>query len=218
VRRLFVCCIILATATVSGCGGSGGNSLSAVALSAKQAAQATGVPVVQGGAPATGLGLAGNATLDLCFGNFPSESLRVQRYQVSFDDPNNRKQVLVSNEVVRYKAGGATQAFREVTAVAHTCTSMVLTSGRYSQPTVEPESPDLVSQQLTLAFSITPNPPPGASRPLPPMYQVLVYQYQGDLFDGVYVNRGDPQDALSSAHALAAVAAQKIRSAKAKGG
>jgi hypothetical protein len=162
------------------------------------------------------LGLGPNATLDLCFGQFPSESLRIQRYQVFFDNPTNRTQILESNEVVRYKAGGATQALQEVTAAAHSCKSMVLTSGRYSQPIVEPDSPDLVTQQLTVAFSITPNPSPGssASSPLPAMYQVLVYQIQGDLLDGVYVNRGNPQDALSAAHALAAVAADRIRSVK----
>lgn len=215
-RRLFVACVVLVAATVSGCGGSGGNSLGSLSLSAKQVSQAGGVPVVQAGSPSTGLGLGKNATLDLCFGSFPSESLRIQRYQVSFAGPKDRKQILDSDEVVRYKAGGATQAYQEVTAVARTCRSMVLSSGRYSQPTIESASPDLVSQQLTVAFSITPNAPPGSSSSPspPPMYQVLVYQYQGDLFDGVYVNRGNSQDALSAARALAAVAAQKLRSAK----
>lgn len=202
---------------MSACGGSSGNSLASSALTAQQASQLGAVPVVKSSKVSTGVGLGSDATLDLCVGNFPSETLREQRYQEFFTPPNNSKLVVESNEIVRYKRGGTAQAYRELVAVARGCKSMVLTGGQYSQPTIEPTSPRLAAEQLTVAYSITPTAPPGTSPSSAPKpsYQVAVYQFQGDLFDGVYVNRGNPQDALNAAQALAVTAAQHLEAAAA---
>lgn len=165
----------------------------------------------------TRVGLGSDATLDLCVGNFPSEALRTERYQEFFTPPNNPKLVVESNEIVRYKRRGTAQAYRELVAVARGCKSMVLTGGQYSQPTIEPTSAKLAIEQLTVAYSITPTAPPGTSPSSTPKpsYQVAVYQFQGDLFDGVYVNRGNPQDALNAAQALSVAAAQHLEAAAA---
>lgn len=210
--------VILGSASMlalSACGGSSGNTLASKALTVQQASQLGGVPVVKNSKVSTGVGLGSDATLDLCVGNFPSETLRAQRYQEFFNPPNDPKLVVESNEIVRYKPGGTTQAYQELLAVAKACKAMVLTQGQYSQPTIEPTSPRLAAEQLTVAYSITPTAPPGTSPPgaPKPSYQVEVYQFQGDLFDGVYVNRGNPQDALSAAQSLATAAAQHLAAA-----
>ena len=67
-------------------------------------------------------------TLDLCFRAFPSEGRRLERLQVVY---KHRGVEDVSNEIVRYRAGGAQQALREV-AVA-TCTNKKKTSGSTSE-------------------------------------------------------------------------------------
>ncbi len=59
-------------------------------------------------------------TLDLCgTKNYPSESLRVERLQVNYLRQNAK--LALSNEVVRYKPGGAAQAMREVAQHVATC-------------------------------------------------------------------------------------------------
>jgi hypothetical protein len=63
--------------------------------------------------------IIGEATLDLCDGTYPSESLRTGRLQVAYKHPGHA--VGVSNEVVTYVAGGAQQALGEVTKVARAC-------------------------------------------------------------------------------------------------
>jgi len=61
----------------------------------------------------------GQVTLDLCSSNFPSERLRVARLQVLYARSAGAPQL--SNEVVRYRPGGAQQALREVTHAANHC-------------------------------------------------------------------------------------------------
>lgn len=62
-------------------------------------------------------------TLDVCgTKNYPSEALRIARLQVEYGKPKGTK-ILLSNEVVVYKAGGAAQAMREVAEHAKNCTA-----------------------------------------------------------------------------------------------
>jgi hypothetical protein len=59
-------------------------------------------------------------TLDLCgTKSYPSESLRVERLQISYLRQNAK--LALSNEVVRYKPGGAEQAMREAAQHVVTC-------------------------------------------------------------------------------------------------
>lgn len=59
-------------------------------------------------------------TLDLCgTKNYPSEALRLDRVQVDYLRQNAK--LKLSNELVRYKPGGAAQAMREVVQHADHC-------------------------------------------------------------------------------------------------
>ena len=59
-------------------------------------------------------------TLDLCgVKNYPSESLRAERLQINYLRQNAK--LALSNEVVRYKPGGAAQAMREAAQHVATC-------------------------------------------------------------------------------------------------
>lgn len=72
-------------------------------------------------------------TLDLCgTTNYPSETLRTSRLQVNY--LKQRSTLGVSNEVVTYKAGGAGQAMREVTAHAVGCPHHKIDPGENNLP------------------------------------------------------------------------------------
>jgi hypothetical protein len=67
-----------------------------------------------------GFGVKSAPTLDLCGRRgYASEKLRVDRLQVNY--LKRGTQIGLSNEVVRYKAGGAAQALREVALHAMSC-------------------------------------------------------------------------------------------------
>ena len=66
-----------------------------------------------------GHGVRGLVTLDLCGFTFPSERLRTARLQVNY--VRRGAAVLLSNEVVTYRPGGAQQALREVAHAARHC-------------------------------------------------------------------------------------------------
>ena len=67
-----------------------------------------------------GFGVKAAPTLDLCGRTgYPSEKLRVDRLQVNY--LKTQTQIGLSNEVVRYKTGGAKQAMREVALHAMSC-------------------------------------------------------------------------------------------------
>ena len=72
---------------------------------------------------------------------------------------------------------------------------------------IDPRSTNLAAHQLTLEFS--------QSHAGKTVYSAAVYQYEGDLFDGVYVFRGSPQDALTAVRRLAHYIAPKLATAAA---
>lgn len=74
-----------------------------------------------------GAAVAGQTTLDLCNGTFPSESLRTARLQVvAYDDQGTAQ---LSTEAVAYRSAAAVQqAFRELSAVAAHCPASPVTS------------------------------------------------------------------------------------------
>jgi hypothetical protein len=63
--------------------------------------------------------VAGCVTLDMCGFTFTSERLRTRRLQVDFIHPG--RAVVVSNEVVTYRNGGAALAMHEVERAVATC-------------------------------------------------------------------------------------------------
>jgi hypothetical protein len=75
-----------------------------------------------------GFGVKSAPTLDLCGRKgYPSEKLRVDRLQVNY--LKNRTTLGLSNEVVRYKPGGAAQAMREVGLHAMSCPHTPIATG-----------------------------------------------------------------------------------------
>src|SRR5438034_4465819 len=66
-----------------------------------------------------GQGVRGFVTLDMCGYTFRSEALRTERLQVDYVSGSRGPHV--SNEVVRYRAGGVAQAFREITDAWRNC-------------------------------------------------------------------------------------------------
>lgn len=76
-----------------------------------------------------GFGVKAAPTLDLCGQpkSYASEKLRVDRLQVDYLKKTSK--IGLSNEVVRYKAGGAAQAMRELRRHALACPSHAIASG-----------------------------------------------------------------------------------------
>lgn len=94
---------------------------SAVVLRASQVGPGYRRSVIPGG-----LKVRGQVTLDICGFKFRSEALRTQRIQLAYIRPGSPLEL--SNEVVRYRRGGASMALHEVArAAAHCPTGLVKT-------------------------------------------------------------------------------------------
>ena len=89
-------------------------SLGQIALRPAQVGPGYRMSVIPDGAK-----VHGEVTLDLCGFSFPSEGLRTARLQLRYGKAGQLLQV--SNEVVRYRHGGAQQALREITRAASRC-------------------------------------------------------------------------------------------------
>ncbi|HET6910605.1 MAG TPA: hypothetical protein VFH54_14820 [Mycobacteriales bacterium] len=176
--------------------------LAGIALTAAVATQVGMVPVAPNPHVSTAIGTGANGTLDLCGGTFRSEAMRVERYQEFFVDPNQPQREVESNEIVRYQPGGTAQAYREVQAAARGCRAVTVQGTRVSAARVQPRDPRLAADQLTVLWSQT-----SANITV---WRAAVYQYRGDLFDGIYVNRQTKQQALNDTKALAEAAAQVL--------
>jgi len=157
---------------------------------------------------------SGDATLDLCNGAYPSESLRTARLQVAaFDSEGNEA---LSTEAVLYKNSAATaQAFSELRSVVAGCPST---------PVVSP----IGEATVTTMF----NPPPDGSWPQTPtvdrqaydfnstddsgnsVHSVAVYLRRGRVLMGVYFSNPDgaqvPVTGQDSIQAIVSVFAGRI--------
>jgi len=75
-----------------------------------------------------GFGVKAAPTLDLCGRKgYPSETKRIGRLQVNY--LKAKEPIGLSNEIVRYKPGGAKQALREVLQHAEGCPSKAIDTG-----------------------------------------------------------------------------------------
>jgi hypothetical protein len=136
------------------------------------------------------------ATLDLCNGTFPSESLRVARLQVaavnaSGTDPNPKP--AMSTEAVAYTNAAATQqAFSELRKVAASCPAGPVTSpvGEGTATTHFNAAPDGSWPQTAgvdrLAFDLVTTDSSGVSQ-----RSVAVYLRRGRILEGVYFATAD---------------------------
>jgi hypothetical protein len=126
----------------------------------------------------------GQATLDLCAGTYPSESLRTGRLQMRY--LHTGKAVPVSNEVVTYVNGGAQEALREVRAVAQSCarTPVVVKQGAVTNTlTVTPIKgsnllPGSVGVRITVLVT--------DGRKRATSTGVAIYQVKNNMLSGIY--------------------------------
>ena len=214
--------ILLAALAASGCsGGSAGSSaqpgsrssspapphavsqaLARLVLSSGSASLA-GLPVQRTPAP-DGTHLHGkNAdTLDLCNATFPSESKRTAREQVDFGDSQAGTEI-ASEEVVRYAAGGAVAAYHQVVRAARTCpTSVKEGTATVTHVSVHPANSALVPSQLTVTQQVT------SGRQS--FWTAAIYQYDGDIFVGIYTYLPTRAEALRYADTLAGLVAKRL--------
>jgi hypothetical protein len=129
--------------------------------------------------------LARCVTLDLCSATYLSEKLRTARYQVYYGHPGAAVQL--SNEIVTYRAHAALLAKSEIARAAAACPATPVASPVRGVPPAVYRLERLHDSRLL----------PGALALLVhATYQqngktmhntsVAVYQYQGDVFSGIY--------------------------------
>jgi hypothetical protein len=134
---------------------------------------------------------AGEPTLDLCNGNFPSESLRTSRLQVAEADAQST--VSLSTEAVMYANPAATaQAFAELKTTAASCPSTPVSSpvGGSAVTTHFNAAPDTAWPQTPaverLAFDFVATDETGQSQ-----HFVSAYLRRGRILVGVYFAHPD---------------------------
>lgn len=161
-----------------------------------------GQPVTERTLPGGNL-VKGQVTLDACGAHFPSEAARQARVQVVYV---NGGRSIASNEVVRYAPNGTASAYREVQhAVRHCPKSVKEGSGTVqTKLTVVARDPALLSRQLTAVGMLR---QVGGNT----IWDAATYQYDGNLFSGVYTFGLTRSDALKAAHVLAAISARKLK-------
>jgi hypothetical protein len=144
-----------------------------------------------------GTQVEGGATLDLCNGTFPSESLRTARLQVAGADDQGA--VVLSTEAVLYKStAAAAQALSELKSTAASCPAAPVVSP-VGEPSVETHFnavPDGAWPQVAtvdrVAFDFVSTDPLGQSR-----HYVTAYLRRGRALMGVYFSQPDgPQPAV----------------------
>ena len=160
------------------------SSLSALLVQPRDTTSALSVHLLPGGDQVNG-----QATLDLCNGTFPSESLRTARLQDVAVDTSGA--AILSTEAVLYRSAAATkQAFQELRRVAGTCPKGPVTSpvGGATFSTTFHKPPDGLWPNTASvereAFSLTMTDDKGASAE-----SVAVYLRRGRVLLGVYFSK-----------------------------
>jgi hypothetical protein len=157
-------------------------SLRKIALTPAQVGAGYRLAVIPGGTS-----VQGQVTLDLCGFSFPSEQLRLARLQVAYRKSGTG--LALSNEVVRYRPGGAQQALREVAHAASHCPRGPVTSSVAGVPPLTYRIAKITddhllpgSVALRVHFSGTFRGKQIAET------AIVVYQTKGNVLSGVYTN------------------------------
>jgi hypothetical protein len=160
------------------------SSLSALLVQPRDTTPALSVRLLPGGDQVNG-----QPTLDLCNGNFPSESLRTARLQDVAVDTSGA--AILSTEAVLYRSAAATkQAFQELRRVAASCPKGPVASpvGGSTFTTTFHQPPDGAWPNTTSvdreAFSLTMTDEKGASSD-----SVAVYLRRGRVLLGLYFSK-----------------------------
>jgi hypothetical protein len=114
VSRLLVAALALVAPVAAAAGLNAAPPLLSIVLRPAQVGSGYRIALIPGGDR-----VRGQVSLDLCGQSFASEKLRVARLQVAY--AHRGKVPQLSNEVVRYRRGGAGQAMNELRHVATHC-------------------------------------------------------------------------------------------------
>jgi hypothetical protein len=153
--------------------------------------------------------VTGQATLDFCSIEFPSETLRSARYQVAVYD--SADQPLVSTEAVAYQTPTATaQVFAEASGAPTRCPTTFVPSRTPGDPptkTVFGPAPDRAWPSVPgverLAFDATRSDQQGHSD-----HEILVYLRRGRILVGLYfVQPFAPKAAIAGKTTMATIVA-----------
>src|SRR4051794_39110748 len=134
-----------------------------------------------------GVGVKAAPTLDLCGRQgYASEKLRVDRLQVNY--LNAKNPLGLSNEVVRYKTGGAKQALREVLRHARTCPAKPIATGEKGVGPLKFTITPLRDSKLLKGYVAVKVRAVGklTSGKKVDQTSYAVYQQTGDILSGVY--------------------------------
>jgi hypothetical protein len=158
-----------------------------------------------------GHGVKGIVTLDMCGYRFASEKLRTNRLQVNYVHPG--RSVTLSNEIVTYQPGGATQALEEVAYAASHCPSAPLksmdkgvsaVSFKVSPvPLLEPLPAGSVAYAITISLTY--------QGKLTKQNDIVVYQIRGNVLSGVYGYGGTLAARTQATLASAVQSAKNLR-------
>jgi hypothetical protein len=149
---------------------------------------------------------AGGVTLDFCDARFDSEKSRVERVQAQYDGPSGT----ASNEVVRYRPGGAQAAYSEIKKAVSSCgPGYQNSSGTVSHVQQPTGFAGLAPRHIVVSFEQQLS-GQGAARSF---WVTAVYQFDGDYFSGVYVYSAAPSAGRDLAESLATKAAVHLKEA-----
>jgi hypothetical protein len=158
-----------------------------------------------------GHGVKGFVTLDMCGYRFGSEKLRTDRIQVNYVHP--APAVTISNEVVSYQPGGATQALEEVAYAASHCPSAPLKSTSKGISSISfkvaplPLTNGLPAGSLAYAITISLTYRGKQTK----QNDVVVYQIRGNVLSGVYGYGGTPGARMQATLDSAVQSAKNLR-------
>ena len=199
---VMVSVVAAATAASTGTAATGEPPLDAVVLTAKQAGPGYTRYTMDGGRQVNG-----QVTLDFCGGGYPSEALRQRRFQTIYAGQAGAAQL--SNEVVRYSPGGATQALREVARRVRACPRTAVQSPvpghgaeRYLSVALI-RDPGLLAGSVAIKMTVEVTEDGRKVR----RDIIAIYQRHGNFLSGVYASGGTAAlrlaGALRAAHASA---------------
>jgi hypothetical protein len=152
----------------------------------------------------------GQVTLDFCGGGYPSEALRLRRFQTIY--ANRAGGAQLSNEVVRYAPGGARQALREVARRVRTCPRTAVQSPVPGNGAERYLSVALIHDPGLLAGSVAINMTVEVIESGRTVRReiIAVYQRHGNFLSGVYASGGTAASRLASALRAAHASADNL--------
>jgi len=202
-----VCAIVAATVPFSPRSADPGQVLRQVVLRPAQVGRGYVLKVFRGGGE-----VKGQVTLDLCGFRFASESRRTGRFQVAY--LRHGSELVVSNEVVSYRPGGAALAMREVEQAVRSCPPREVPSTVRGVPPLRYQFtrlstagkgllPGAIALRMTASGTVN-----GKKRT---ETSFGVYQTRSNILSGIYVYGGSVEKRRSTAFATAAASAMNLR-------